>query len=105
MNAKQQNGHTTPYREVIRALVRGLRAVPKEVRLAWRDELFKKDDPEPEECVLFWVLNNLAMGELGAQRIADRRAQERRPTLVSIVGRTGRAGSETVGESPPDPAG
>jgi hypothetical protein len=101
MNPKQQNSHTTPYREVIRALVRALRAVPKEVRRAWRDELLKKHDQEPEECVLFMVLNNLAMGELFAQTIAERRAQQQRPTLVSIPGRTGWVGPETVGENRP----
>jgi hypothetical protein len=75
---------TKAFRQVIRELVHGLRAVPKEVREEWQDELCAEGlDPEgmsPDDRVVRLVLINLNVAE-GAYA----RSKQVRPRLYSIV--------------------
>jgi hypothetical protein len=75
---------TQAFRQVIRELIHGLRAVPKEVREEWQDELCTEGvDPDgmsPDDKVVRLVLINLNVAE-GAYA----RSKQVRAKLYSIV--------------------
>ena len=74
---------TEAFRQVIRELVHGLRAVPKEVREEWQDELCARGlDPgmSPDDKVVRQVLINLNVAE-----DAYPPSERVRPKLYSIV--------------------
>jgi hypothetical protein len=77
---------TAAFRQIIRELIHGLCAVPKDLRLEWIDELMKAghktDSLPPEESVVRMVLTNLDV----AEDVANARRAGLLPKPYPIVG-------------------
>ena len=90
-------GNEAAYRRIILALVKALCEIPREPWTAWLHELYAKgiERLDPDEMLVFMVLNNLPTGA----DLADRKRQEARPQLRAISARRASSrGSSGSGE-------